>query len=116
MSVFALNNVEEVVYAVVESGGRQYKAIEGQAIQVEHLPYAAGEQIELDRVLLIADAKSVKIGQPVVKGAKVKATVLGEAKGPKIRIYKMHPRKRYRRRQGHRQTLTQLRIDEIVRG
>jgi large subunit ribosomal protein L21 len=104
------------VYAVVESGGRQYKAIEGQAITVERLPYEAGEKIELDRVLLISDGKNIKIGQPVVAGASVKATVLGEEKGPKIRIFKMHPRKRYRRRKGHRQTYTRLRVDEIVKG
>lgn len=104
------------MYAVVESGGRQYKAIEGQAITVERLPYEAGEKIELERVLLISDGKSVKIGQPVVTGASVKATVLGEEKGPKIRIFKMHPRKRYRRRKGHRQIYTRLRVDEIVKG
>ena len=104
------------MYAVVESGGRQYKAIEGQAITVEQLPYQSGEEIELDRVLLIADGDDVHVGQPVVKGAKVKATVLGEEKGPKIRIFKMHPRKRYRRRQGHRQSYTRLMVDEIVKG
>ncbi len=104
------------MYAVVESSGRQYKAIKGQAIEVERLPHAAGEQIELERVLLIADGQEIKVGQPVVKGAKVKATVLGEAQGPKIRIFKMRPKERYRRRQGHRQTYTQLRIDEIVKG
>ncbi len=104
------------MYAVIESGGRQYKAVEGQTIQVELLPYAAGDQIELERVLLVADGKHVQVGQPVVEGAKVKATVLGQVKGPKIRIFKMRPRKRYRRRQGHRQTYTELRIDEIVKG
>jgi large subunit ribosomal protein L21 len=104
------------VYAVVESGGRQYKAIEGQAITVEQLPHAAGEKVELDRVLLIADGDEVQIGQPLVEGAMVKATVLGEEKGPKIRIFKMHPRKRYRRRKGHRQTYTRLRVDEILKG
>ena len=103
------------MYAVVESGGRQYKAIEGQTIIVERLPHDAGEQIELERVLLVADGQDVKIGQPVVEGVKVKATVLGEMRGPKIRIYKMHPRKRYRRRKGHRQTYTRLQIDEIMR-
>jgi large subunit ribosomal protein L21 len=103
------------VYAVVESGGRQYKVIEGQAITVEQLPYSAGEEIELNRVLLISDGDDVQVGQPVVEGAKVKATVLGEEKGSKIRIYKMHPRKRYRRRKGHRQTYTRLQVDEIVR-
>jgi large subunit ribosomal protein L21 len=104
------------VYAVVESGGRQYKAIEGQAITVERLPHEAGEQIELEQVLLIADGDDVQIGRPVVEGARVKVTVLGEEKGPKVTIYKQHPRKRYRRRQGHRQRYTQLRIDEIIKG
>ena len=104
------------MYAVVESGGRQYKAVAGQAITVELLPYEAGEQIELDRVLLISDGEQVQIGRPVIKGAKVKATVMGQEKGPKIRIFKMHPRKRYRLRKGHRQKYTKLQIDEIVEG
>lgn len=104
------------MYAVVESGGRQYKAIEGQVITVERLPVEAGDEIELDRVLLVADGDDVHVGQPSIKGAKVKATVLGEEKGPKIRIFKMRPRKRYRRRKGHRQTYTRLRIDEILKG
>jgi large subunit ribosomal protein L21 len=104
------------VYAVVESGGRQYKAVEGQAITVERLPYEVGDKVELDRVLLIADGADVQIGQPVVEGARVMATVVGLEKGPKIHIFKMRPRKRYRRRQGHRQNYTRLRIDEIVKG
>ncbi len=104
------------MYAVVESGGRQYKAIKGQAITVDLLPQKAGEQIELERVLLIADDDSVQIGRPVIEGAKVKVTVLAETKGPKVVIYKQHPRKRYRRRSGHRQRYTQLRVDEIVTG
>lgn len=108
--------MEGVVYAVVESGGRQYKAIAGQAIAVERLPYEAGDKVELERVLMIADGEDVQIGRPVIEGAKVKATVLGVQKGPKIRIFKMHPKKRYRRRKGHRQDYTRLRIDEIVRG
>jgi large subunit ribosomal protein L21 len=108
--------LEGFVYAVVESGGRQYKAVEGQHITVEQLPYEPGEEVELDKVLLIADGKDVQVGQPLVEGAKVKATVLGEEKGPKVRIFKMHPRKRYRRRKGHRQTYMRLMIDEIVKG
>jgi large subunit ribosomal protein L21 len=104
------------VYAVVESGGRQYKAIEGQAIRVELLPHEAGEEIELDRVLLIADGIDVQIGRPIIEGAKVKATVLGLEKGTKTRIFKMRPRKRYRRRKGHRQNYTRLMVDEIVKG
>jgi large subunit ribosomal protein L21 len=108
--------VEDPVYAVVESGGRQYKAVEGQTISVEQLPYNTGDEIELDRVLLISDGDDVQVGQPVVEGARIKATILGEQKGPKVRIFKMHPRKRYRRRKGHRQTYTRLRVDEIVKG
>jgi large subunit ribosomal protein L21 len=104
------------VYAVVESGGRQYKAIEGQAITVEQLPCEAGDEIELERVLLIADGDDVQIGRPAIKGAKVKATVLGLERGPKVRVFKMHPRKRYRRRRGHRQSCMRLQIDEIVKG
>lgn len=104
------------MYAVVESGGRQYKAIEGQVITVERLAQEAGDEVELERVLLIADGDEVQVGQPVIEGAKVRATVLGEEKGSKIHIFKMRPRKRYRRRKGHRQTYTRLQIDEIVRG
>lgn len=83
---------------------------------MERLPYEAGDKVELERVLMIADGEDVQIGRPVIEGAKVKATVLGVQKGPKIRIFKMHPKKRYRRRKGHRQDYTRLRIDEIVRG
>lgn len=104
------------MYAVVESGGRQYKAIAGQVITVERLAREAGDEVELERVLLIADGDEVQVGQPVIEGAKVRATVLGEEKGPKVHIFKMRPRKRYRRRKGHRQTYTRLQIDEIVRG
>jgi large subunit ribosomal protein L21 len=109
-------DLEELVYAVVESGGRQYKAIEGKSITVEKLPHGDGDVVELDRVLLISDGDKVKVGQPLIEGAKVKATVLGLEKGPKIRIFKMRPRKRYRLRKGHRQTYTRLHIDEIVAG
>jgi large subunit ribosomal protein L21 len=110
-----LGKAEELVYALVESGGRQYKAVEGQTIQVERLPHEAGDKIELERVLLVADGGDVKVGQPIVEGAKVKATVVGLGKGSKIRIFKMHPKKHYRRRKGHRQSYTWLRIDEIVK-
>jgi len=109
-------DVEGVVYAVVESGGRQYTAVEGQAITVEQLPYAAGAEIELDQVLLIADGDDVQVGQPVIEGALVKATVLGEESGSKIQVYKMRPKEHYRRRKGHRQAYTRLRVDEIVKG
>jgi large subunit ribosomal protein L21 len=102
------------VYAVMRSGARQYRAAVGDTILVERLPAEVGEQLELDDVLLVADGEKTKIGQPAVKKAKVLATVVAQEKGPKIRIFKYHPRKRYRRRAGHRQRYTRLRVDEIV--
>lgn len=102
------------MYAVVRSGGQQYRASVGDVLLVERLPAAVGERVELDEVLLVADADHVKIGRPTVKGAKVVTTVLAQEKGPKIRIFKYRPKERYRRRAGHRQWYTRLRVDEIV--
>jgi large subunit ribosomal protein L21 len=102
------------VYAVVRSGARQHRASVGDTITVERLPAQAGEQLELDQVLLVASEEQVKIGQPTVRGAKVLATVVAQEKGPKVRIFKYRPKQRYRLRAGHRQRYTRLRIDEIV--
>jgi large subunit ribosomal protein L21 len=102
------------MYAVVKTGGKQYRVSPGDSIDVEKLPYEVGHQIELDQVLLVANGSGAKIGQPLVKGAKVKATVTRQAKGRKVIIYKYRPSKRYRRKKGHRQHFTRLRIDEIV--
>lgn len=102
------------MYVVVRSGARQYRAEVGDTIVVERLPAEVGERVELKQVLLVADGKEVKIGQPTVKKAKVRATVIAQEKGPKIRIFKYRPRKRYRRRAGHRQRYTRLQVDEIV--
>ena len=102
------------MYAVVKTGGKQYRVSPGDSIEVEKLPYEVGEQVELDEVLLVVNGKGAKIGRPLVKGAKVKATVTRQAKGRKVIIFKMRPSKRYRRRKGHRQHYTRLRIDEIV--
>ena len=104
------------MYAIVESGGRQYRAEEGHSFDVEKLPYEVGDQIELENVLLLADGDGVKIGQPTVAGASVKATVVDQYRGKKIFVWKYKPKKRYRRRKGHRQSYTRLRIDEIVTG
>jgi len=103
-----------IVYAVVKSGARQYRAEVGNTILVEKLPVDINQRLELDEVLLVADGEQVEIGQPFVEGAKVLATVVEQEKGPKIRIFKYHPRKRYRQRGGHRQRYTRLRVDEIV--
>ena len=102
------------MYAVVKSGARQYRAEVGDTILVERLPAEVGEQLELNEVLLVADGERVEIGRPFVNGVKVLATVVAQEKGRKIRIFKYRPRKRYRRRYGHRQRYTRLRIDEIV--
>ena len=102
------------MYAVVRSGARQYRAEVGDTILVERLPAEAGQQIELNEVLLVADGERVEIGRPTVNGARVLATVVAQEKGPKIRIFKYHPRKRYRRRAGHRQRYTRLRVDRIM--
>lgn len=102
------------MYAIMKSGTRQYRADVGNTVLVERLPLEVGQQLELDDVLLVSDGEQVKVGQPTVEGAKVLATVVAQEKGPKIHIFKYHPRKRYRRRAGHRQQYTRLRVDEIV--
>jgi large subunit ribosomal protein L21 len=102
------------MYAVIKTGGKQYRVSPGDSIDVEKLPHEVGEQIELDQVLLVANGPGAKIGQPLVEGATVKATVTRQAKGRKVIIFKFRSSKRYRRKRGHRQHYTRLRIDEIV--
>ena len=100
------------MYAIVKTGGKQYKVSAGQVMDVELLPQQAGEQIELKDVLMVVDGDDVKVGSPMVEGALIKATVTELVKGKKMRIFKMTG-KRYRRRMGHRQQYTRLHIDEI---
>lgn len=102
------------MYAVVKSGARQYRAGVGDTITVERLPAETGQQLELNQVLLVADGERVEIGQPTVSGASVVTTVVAQEKGPKIQIFKYRPKERYRRRAGHRQHYTRLRVDQIV--
>ena len=102
------------MYAVIKSGARQYRAEVGDTLVVERVPAHVGQQVELDQVLLVADGEEVRIGQPTVEKARVLATVVSQEKGPKIRIFKYRPKERYRRRAGHRQNYTRLRVDEIV--
>ena len=102
------------MYAVVKSGARQYRAGVGDTIIVERLPAETGQQLELSQVLLVADGERVEIGQPTVSGASVVTTVVAQEKGPKIQIFKYRPKERYRRRAGHRQHYTRLRVDQIV--
>lgn len=105
------------MFAVIELGGHQYRVRVGDRIQVEKLPLAAGEAVEIDRVLMVGEGDQVQIGRPVVPEARVRATVLGHVKGEKIIVFKYRPgAKRYRRKQGHRQTYTVLRVDTIQVG
>ena len=99
-------------YAIIESGGKQYKAVEGQTIEVDRLPDEAGVQVDL-QALLMADGEDFMIGTPVVKGIQVKATVVDHIRGEKVDRFKYSPKKRIRVRGGHRQHYTQLMVDFI---
>ncbi len=101
------------MYAIIRSGGKQYRAEVGATIDVDRLPQAVGESIDLPDVLLVADENDTKIGQPLVEGARVSATVVEQFRGKKIIVYKYRQRTNYRRKQGHRQYYTRLRIDDI---
>lgn len=102
------------VYAVVETGGKQYRVAVGDRIEVERLDAEPGSDVTLERVLMVARDGDIQIGRPVVEGAKVIASVDAQTRGKKIIVFKMRPKKRYRRKQGHRQSITQLTIKEIV--
>jgi large subunit ribosomal protein L21 len=101
-------------YAIVQTGGKQYKVSSGETIDVSHLAAEQGSTVELGEVLLVADGKSVKVGTPTVEGAKVIAEVVDAGKGKKVIVFKYKPKVRYRRMKGHRQLYTKLVIKEIV--
>ncbi|MEA3459486.1 MAG: 50S ribosomal protein L21 [Chloroflexota bacterium] len=101
------------MYAIIKTGGKQYKVEEGQTIKVEKLPFEVGAEVKLDRVLLVA-GDDMKVGRPTVEGAKVLATVVEQGKGKKVTIFKFKPKKHYKRKLGHRQPYTRLRIEKIV--
>ena len=105
---------EYKIYAIIETGGKQYRVIPGQTIDVERLDVAEGNTVELDRVLLIAQGDKVTVGNPTIGGAKVVATSRGEGKGKKVIVFKYKPKVRYRKKIGHRQAYTRLAIDKIV--
>jgi large subunit ribosomal protein L21 len=104
------------MYALVEAGGKQYKVAPGQVIEVDRLSVEEGSQVELDKVLLVADGESVTVGKPLVEGAKVVAEAVGESRGKKVIVFKYKPKVRYRRKKGHRQLYTRLAIKEISLG
>jgi len=101
-------------YAIVESGGKQYRAVEGTTIEVDRLDVEVGQQLDLGSVLLLVDGEQVSVGAPLVKGAKVNATVVDHVKGPKIVVFRYRPKKRYRVKTGHRQQYTRLKVVSIV--
>jgi large subunit ribosomal protein L21 len=102
------------MYAVIKTGGKQYKVAPGEKLKVEQIPADVGAEVVLDQVLLVGEGESVRLGQPVVAGAAVKATVVAHGRGEKIKIFKMRRRKHYQKHQGHRQNFTELRIEAIT--
>ena len=101
------------MYAVVKTGGKQYRLAAGDIVEVEKLEGDVGESVDLTEVLLVADGDSVQIGQPTVDGASVTAKITGQHKGNKVHILRYRPKKRIRVRQGHRQLLTRLEIQSV---
>ena len=101
------------MYAVVESGGKQYRVEEGETLRVEKLPGEIGQTIAFDNVLLYSDGENLKIGQPVLSGAAVHGHIVEQGKATKIIVFKYKRRKRFRRKQGHRQQFTAVKIDKI---
>jgi large subunit ribosomal protein L21 len=102
------------MFAVIKSGGRQFKVSVGQTLEVERLPIEDGQQIRIEEVLLISDADRSLVGTPFVDSAAVLATVERQTRGEKLIVFKYKSKKRYRHRRGHRQELTVLRIDDIL--
>ncbi|MEE3467287.1 MAG: 50S ribosomal protein L21 [Eubacterium sp.] len=101
------------MYAIIATGGKQYKVEEGDVIRVEKLDVKEGEEITFDQVLVIGD-KELKIGDPTVSGASVKATVVAEGKEKKVIVYRYKPKTGYHKKNGHRQPFTQVKIDKII--
>ena len=103
------------MYAVVKTGGKQYKVAPGEKLKIERIPADVGAEVTLDQVLMIVgEGDSVRLGQPIISGAAVKATVVSQGRGEKVKIFKMRRRKHYQKHQGHRQNYTELRIDSIA--
>jgi large subunit ribosomal protein L21 len=102
------------MYAVIKSGGKQYRVAPGEKLRVEQLRAEVGAEVNLGDVLLVGEGSNLRLGQPTLAGVSVKATVLAHGRGEKVHIFKMRRRKNYHRNQGHRQGYTELKIDGIV--
>ncbi|QOJ23993.1 MAG: 50S ribosomal protein L21 [Gammaproteobacteria bacterium] len=101
------------MYAVIKTGGKQYRIQVGEKLKIEQLKAENGSELVIDQVLMVADGDKVSVGTPLVSGAKVSATVLGQGRHDKIRIFKMRRRKHYQKHQGHRQNYTEIQITGI---
>ncbi len=100
--------------AILEAGGKQYKAVAGSTIDVDLMDVQPGDQVTIEKVLLLVDGENITVGVPAVKGASVKTTVVDHIKGPKIDVFRYKAKKRIRSKTGHRQQYTQLKVNEIV--
>ena len=101
------------MYAVIKTGGKQYKDVAGKKYKVEQIPADIGSEITLDQVLAVGEGESIRFGTPLVEGAQVQATVVAQGRHKKVKIFKMRRRKHYQKRQGHRQNYTELQIVSI---
>ncbi len=104
------------MYAVIKTGGKQYRVSEGQKLKIEKLDADQGASVEFDQVLMVADGDDVKIGSPLLEGGKVTAEVMNQGRGDKIKIVKFHRRKHHRKQMGHRQYFTEVKITGIQAG
>ena len=102
------------MFAIVQTGGKQYRVSPGDVLRVEHLPGERGDEVLLEQVLLVADDDAIQVGQPLVAGARVVSEIVRQGKAKKIIVFKKKRRKKYRRKQGHRQLYTALEIKDIV--
>ena len=102
------------MYAVIKTGGKQYRVVNGEKLKVEQIPADVGAEITLDQVLMVGEGEAVSIGTPLLAGAKVTAKVVAHGRGPKIKIFKMRRRKHYQKHQGHRQNYTEIQISGIA--
>lgn len=102
------------MYAIIQTGGKQYRVAPGDVLRVEHLPGVRGDEVTLSQVLLVADGENIQVGQPLVENAAVRGQIVRQGKAKKILVFKKKRRKNYRRMQGHRQLYTALQINEIL--
>ena len=102
------------MYAVIKTGGKQYRVVSGEKLKIEQMPAEVGAEVTLDQILMVGEGETVRVGTPTVAGATVKATVLSQGRHDKVRIFKMRRRKHYQKHQGHRQNYTEIRVDVIA--